>query len=87
MQKFNLPVGKYFLKRVPDDSVYTMLAKILSNLLYVTPLPWCVFTQNVKMAANNGGKTIAGKKWQISLRTPCGPKILSKLLYLAPFPR
>ena len=31
------------------------------------------------MAAKNDGKTIFGKKWQITLHTPCGPKFRPNL--------
>ena len=30
------------------------------------------FTQKFKMAAKNGGKTIFGKKWPMTLHTPAG---------------
>ena len=56
------------------------------------------FTQKQKMATKNGGerflgkshhltggKIISGKRWHMKLETPCGPKILLKLLSLAPF--
>ena len=59
------------------------------------------FTQKLKMATKNGGKTISGKKMvakiglksifgkncHITLRIPCRPKISLKLLYLTPFLR
>ena len=37
------------------------------------------------MATKNGVKTIFGKQLQMTLLIPCGSKILSKSLYLAPF--
>ena len=45
------------------------------------------FTQKFKMATKNGRKTIFGKSHQETLKIPCGSKILSILLYLAPFLR
>ena len=33
------------------------------------------FKQTFKIAAKNGGKTIFGKKCQMTLSMPCGPKL------------
>ena len=38
------------------------------------------FTLKFKMAPKSGGKIIFGKKWQMTLHIPYGPKILSELL-------
>ena len=45
------------------------------------------FTEKFKMAAKNSGKTIFVKCCHYTLQIPCGSKLSSKLLYLAPFPR
>ena len=46
------------------------------------------FTHKFKiMVDKNSGKMIFEKKCQLPLQIPCGSTILSKLLYLAPFPR
>ena len=44
-------------------------------------------TQKFKMATKNGGKVIFAKCRQYTLQITCGSKILSKSLYLTPFPR
>ena len=41
------------------------------------------FTNKFKITAKNGEAMILGKKWQMTLRIPCGLKILPKS---APFP-
>ena len=75
--------GKYFPERVPDDSAYT-LPKISSKSVYLRPFPkinaFLRFTQKFKMATKNGGKTIADKKFQMTVYTP-GAKILLRSLY------
>ena len=45
------------------------------------------FTKKFKMAAKNGGKAIFVKCRHYTLQIPCGSKLSSKSLYLAPFPR
>ena len=45
------------------------------------------FTQKFKMETKNGGKAIFVECCQYPLQIPCGLKISSKSLYLAPFPR
>ena len=40
-----------------------------------------------KIVPKNGGKMILGKKWKRTMSIPWQPKISSKSLYLAPFPR
>ena len=43
--------------------------------------------QKFTMAAKRGRKTIFGESCQKTLQIPCGSKIVSKSLYLTPFPR
>ena len=48
---------------------------------------FCVSCRNSRWPSKNGGKVIFAKCRQYTLQIPCGSKILSKSLYLTPFPR
>ena len=48
---------------------------------------FCNLRRNSRWPLNNGGKVIFAKCCQYTLQIPCGSIILSKSLYLAPFPR
>ena len=48
---------------------------------------FCMLCRNSRWPPKNGGKVIFAKCHQYSPQIPCGSKILSKSLYLAPFPR
>ena len=48
---------------------------------------FCILRKKSIWLSKSGGKTIFGKQLQMALLIPCGSKISSKSLYLAPFPR
>ena len=80
-----------FSEKSPVDYADTLWVKnvveiALSRTVSEINLFLC-FTQKFKMAAKNGRKAILGKSCQYTLLIPSGSKILSKSLYLAPFPR
>ena len=80
-----------FSQNITDDSVYTLWVKNFTELAVsrtVSKINVSLhFTQKFNMAVKKGGKSIFGKKLQITLDIPCRSKILSKSLYLTPFAR
>ena len=83
--------GKRFLGKSSVDSADNLWVKNFMEIALSRSISeinrFLRFTQKFKMAAKSGGKTIFVKKCQLTLQIPCGPKILLKSLYLAPFPR
>ena len=90
MQKFNL-VTKTDRLKLLDVSAYTLHTKNFIEITVSCTISetkvFLHFVQKFKMATKNGGKTIFGKTWQMTLHTPCGPKMSLKSLYYAPFLR
>ena len=83
-------VRKCFLEKWANDFEHPSKAKtwpksLSHNVSKITV--FLHFKKKFKMAVKNGKKRIFGKTWQMILHIPCGPKILSKLRYLAPFSR
>ena len=89
--------GKTVLQKSPVDSSNTMWVKNFVEISLSCSVSeinaFFAFyasrsvSEKFKMAAKSGGKTIFGKSHEYTLQIPCGSKILSKSLYLAPFPR
>ena len=80
-----------FGKKVPDDSTDTLGVKNFVEIALSRTVSeinaFLRFTQKFKMATKNDGKTIFGKKCQITLVIPRGVKNLLKSLYLVLFLR
>ena len=95
-QKFKMAAksgGKmfFFCDKMPVGSADTLRVK---NFVEIAPScsvseinTFLYFTQKFKMAAKSSRKMIFEESCQQTLQIPCGSKILSKLLYLSPFPR
>ena len=62
-----------FFERVTDDSAYTLWAKTFFEIDLSRTVShinaFLCFTQIFKMVTKNGGKTIFGKKWQMTTYT------------------
>ena len=77
-----------FYAKIQDDcqNIHYLTSFILVSLRFRDKLVLRLM-QKFKMAAKSGGKTIFAKSCQYTLQIPCGSKISSNSLYLAPFLR
>ena len=80
-----------FCEKSPVDSADNLQVRdfveiTLSQMVFQINL-FCILRRNARWPPKNGGKVIIEKCRQYTLQIPCGSKILSKLLYLALFPR
>ena len=80
-----------FGEKSPVDSAYTLWVQNFVEVALSGPVSeinaFLCLTQKFKIAAKSGWKTIFAKSHQLILYIPCGSKISSKSLYLAPFLR
>ena len=80
-----------FSEKSPVDSADTLWVKNFVEIALSHSVSkinmFLRFMQKFKMATKSGGKTIFEESCQKTLQIPCGSKISSKSLYLAPFLR
>ena len=95
-QKFKMATksgreNSFFVKIMPVDSADTLWVinfveiALSRSIFEINALKH--FMQKFKMAAKRCGKMIFEESCQKTLQIPCGSRILSKLPFLAPFPR